>query len=1135
MANTTGVNVPIHATIDIDEASRSAEALGKKISDALNQNKDTTSSRMAKVVQDLEAIKIRFDSVRDAMEQNAAHYASLQNSARGLAAAEHDARVEMQAYEQDLIQSNTQMANLVKRMREYGYDEAKVRAGYFGKNKIEAGSDVDEQIKIIKELHDAWREASTALNYYTVMLNNMDNGATEEQAQELQQLANKAHVLLLKINELNNGMEKFGDKGTKASSNFKSNFYFVRTILNDVGRTINKISTGLENCVKKLIHLKKESHKSTTSLKDGFKNALKNILRYGLGIRSLFFLFRRLRNYAKEALQEMAKEFPAVNNQVSRSISAFNQMKGAIGTAVQPLLNVLVPALEKVAAVIVKVANLIGSVFALLTGQKTVYQAVAVQTDYAASLAQTGKNAKDAKKELEGYLSPLDEINKYNSKKDNEPDLGGGGGADLGGGLKFEEAPISDFAKKIVDTMNKILAPIKKAWANVGEYVKKSWTKAFQNIKKLISDIGRDFLEVWNQPATVKMFEYLMKALGNIGKFVANIAKAFDDAWNRAGVGRRILEGIRDICLIISYFVDKITDSWAKWAEDINFTPFLESVDAWLDSLREPVAYLSAIFKDINEQLLQPLAKWAVEVGGPKLVQVFTDFNNNVDWAGLRESLAKLWEHLEPFAERVGEGLILFIEDVMDRIAEFVNSGDFDKLIDNINAFVDSITAEDVKDTIWGIVNAIIALKAAGAVVTILLGIAKAIAAIMFVVQNFTAILAALKIIGGVTMIISGAIMAVKEFFDMWKNGWDWLSTILEAIGIALATVGAIILGAPAAVAAAVGGIIFAISQVAIIIHEHWDEIVAFFKTVWEKISGFFKSLWDSIVAIWNNVAAWFSAHVIEPVASFFQGLCERIGQFFEGIWIFIKAVWIVVSEWFDTYVIAPLKAIWSKIAGWFNEKVIAPLQNYWNIFKNFIISLWNSVVDKIKSIFTPIINFFKTKIIEPVKNAWKMCTDAIAGFFTKLWDGIVSGVKKAINTVIGAVESAINGIIGGINWFIDKFNGVVSWAASITGNDWSGISSVSLVSFPRLAQGAVIPPNKEFMAVLGDQKSGTNIETPLSTMVEAFNQALAQNGGSGKTEINFLLPDRRKIAQYVLEGGRIMQTSTGKNPFELA
>ena len=69
---------------------------------------------------------------------------------------------------------------------------------------------------------------------------------------------------------------------------------------------------------------------------------------------------------------------------------------------------------------------------------------------------------------------------------------------------------------------------------------------------------------------------------------------------------------------------------------------------------------------------------------------------------------------------------------------------------------------------------------------------------------------------------------------------------------------------------------------------------------------------------------------------------------------------------------------------------------------------------------------------------------------------------------------------------------------------------------------------------MLGDQKSGTTIETPLSTMVDAFNQAFKQNGG-GKTEITFVTPDRRTLAKYVIEGGKVLQTSTGRNPFELA
>ena len=52
-------------------------------------------------------------------------------------------------------------------------------------------------------------------------------------------------------------------------------------------------------------------------------------------------------------------------------------------------------------------------------------------------------------------------------------------------------------------------------------------------------------------------------------------------------------------------------------------------------------------------------------------------------------------------------------------------------------------------------------------------------------------------------------------------------------------------------------------------------------------------------------------------------------------------------------------------------------------------------------------------------------------------------------------------------------------------------------ITIPRLAAGAVIPPNREFLAMLGDQKSGTNIEAPLETMVAAFRQALGEGAGS--------------------------------------
>lgn len=64
----------------------------------------------------------------------------------------------------------------------------------------------------------------------------------------------------------------------------------------------------------------------------------------------------------------------------------------------------------------------------------------------------------------------------------------------------------------------------------------------------------------------------------------------------------------------------------------------------------------------------------------------------------------------------------------------------------------------------------------------------------------------------------------------------------------------------------------------------------------------------------------------------------------------------------------------------------------------------------------------------------------------------------------------------------------------------------------PALARGAVIPPNREFLAVLGDQKSGTNIETPLSTMMEAFNRVLDARGGTGSGQQTVILEVDKKV-----------------------
>ena len=135
---------------------------------------------------------------------------------------------------------------------------------------------------------------------------------------------------------------------------------------------------------------------------------------------------------------------------------------------------------------------------------------------------------------------------------------------------------------------------------------------------------------------------------------------------------------------------------------------------------------------------------------------------------------------------------------------------------------------------------------------------------------------------------------------------------------------------------------------------------------------------------------------------------------------------------------------------------------------------------------------------------------DFIAGVFTgdweRAWDGVKSIFKGVFNGIVMILESAVNLIIKGLNWLINKINTI-----QINIPDWLGggslgfnIPQIGELQIPRLAQGAVIPPNREFLAVLGDQKSGTNIEAPADLIRQIVREELNSSSGGEEITIKF-------------------------------
>lgn len=182
------------------------------------------------------------------------------------------------------------------------------------------------------------------------------------------------------------------------------------------------------------------------------------------------------------------------------------------------------------------------------------------------------------------------------------------------------------------------------------------------------------------------------------------------------------------------------------------------------------------------------------------------------------------------------------------------------------------------------------------------------------------------------------------------------------------------------------------------------------------------------------------------------------------------------------------------------------------------------------------------TKLKEMWQNIKQWWNTSVSKFFTadywkalgrRIIDGLLSGLKAAWESVKTWVANAVS-------WFGKKFvEAQNSIAKSNSGRSGgfgtrsggfgspSRAPSISRVSAPALARGAVIPPNKEFLAVLGDQKSGTNIETPLATMVEAFKQAMAESGGGATTVVIQL--DGKEIARSTVKNINNMTRAAGK------
>jgi len=284
----------------------------------------------------------------------------------------------------------------------------------------------------------------------------------------------------------------------------------------------------------------------------------------------------------------------------------------------------------------------------------------------------------------------------------------------------------------------------------------------------------------------------------------------------------------------------------------------------------------------------------------------------------------------------------------------------------------------------------------------------------------------------------------IKELTEWIQNNEEAFRTIMIVLG--LVALAFLLILSPAALVVA---IILGIIALAAVIHHHWDGIKEFFQELWEKVKTFFSDAW------------------------------EKIKVMVSGAWEYVKYIWGVVATWF-------------------NDTVIKPVVKFFTTLWDDISKLAETAWGLIKKVWDVVFPWFSENVLEPVKEAFATAFQWISDKIETIFTGVKDIIKGVFNTVIDLINGMLSGAISGINTLIDTMNRV---GTNIPG--WKIIPQLVAPQIPRLASGAVIPPNSQFLAVLGDQRSGRNLEAPEGLIRQIIREEMGDMGGKEVT-INF-------------------------------
>lgn len=543
-------------------------------------------------------------------------------------------------------------------------------------------------------------------------------------------------------------------------------------MLRGVRGAVNGVSTGFKKLASILHRTNKESNKF------GMGRMLGMSIMYSTVFKILFGITTAI----KEGLVNLSQYSDEANQSLSMLLSALTRLKNSVATAFAPLISAVAPILTKFINLLSQAITYVGMFIAALTGKNSFTRAKAVQQDFADTYGETAKNAdkatnsindqsdalKDAADEAEGYLSPIDEINKIQKKiTDTSKNSGNDSGISTPDtGLKpedmFETVPIDnaiqDFVKRLKDLIKsgdfeeigrilgeKINGAVKKItdfidWKNCGGVITNFINKfcdLFNSLVKTINweAIGRMFGTGINTLVNTLYLLFTGIDWEDCGRALADgIYGIFDEIkWDKLGL--TLAEGLNTVIKFLLGFANRMEkfETWKKIGKSLASGLMnainnieIENLGTALGKIIQGFIHLASNFVDgitfgtlgakigrsltnmIHEIDLSEFA-WTLATAITGIIKEIHNFIDEIDWDSLGN---KIVDSLNTFFstfgwEEVGTTISDAVIKLLDLLIKIVNDTRWDEFGENVAKMLESIDWGGILSRLWELIKGI--------------------------------------------------------------------------------------------------------------------------------------------------------------------------------------------------------------------------------------------------------------------------------------------------------------------------------------------------------------------------------------------------------------------------------------------